>query len=615
MATDTIPAAVPGPSDPPDSTPVNGARAGWLASTLAPVDPARPTFDLAPEAAAGDPQALSVDGTSADHHGHDDAPEKPGAAAGKSIQKQGIWRAWLLAGANRWGKGGGSLNKRLDLAKAKAQANQVKTARQVTINRSGGLLGNRPSGSGASGGSGGKSLGSKGSQNGSAGSPKSPKNSNGSAHGSTGHGAGGHSGSGDGSGSGGGGGRGPGGGGVPGGRGNGSPNSSGGGRGGSSRSPKAGGSGGGSGPGNTGGSSGGKTGASGSSGAPGKDGSRSGSGSGGKGSGPSSGSKNSKGSESGGSKSGHSLKKDSTGGKRSDGHSSKDSGAKGSKGSKSGSDASGRSTGGPGGTSSSSTGSRANRDRKGGRPLDTRESREAGYRDGTRVGRVVAHVKSYGHGVKDGWDEISEAAGREKALLDEARDQCRARAQGAPQDQASAIEDDNEPMEDPFMAQATPIQAKGIDKQKITLGDSFRKSSVTRGELRTFKGYEGRLEARIDGLSKIADATKSLAVQAREQAAECQKLAEEVKGIKGGEKLTGELQKLADKAKAQADEADEVHKRAARSHDFAKGVLSNIQTRYAPLYQAVVDSDEVKPGELKFYADRGVTRSDAALAA
>lgn len=623
MATDTIPAAVPGPSDPPDSTPNSGARTGWLTSTLAPVDPVRPTFDLAPETVAaatpGEPQATAASGSSADHHGDDAAPQKADATGGKSVEKKGIWRAWLLAGAARWGKGGGSLNKRLDLAKAKAQASQVKTNRQVTINRSGGLLGGRAQTPNGAGGSGGKSLNSKGGPNGPG---KGPRNSNGNAHGSTGNGSAGRSGSGGGSGSSGGGGRGPGGGASSGGSGNGSPKGASGAGVSGGGSPKS--SKGDSSKGSTGGSSGagksrgggeGKAGGQGSAGGAGKNGS--GSTDGGKGSGP---------------KDGPSLKKDTSGkaGKSSDGSPGKGADSKGGKGAPGKNDTpradTGSSTSGKGDKPSSPSkdgksgkpeqdkGSKKNQ-QPDGKPFSTKESREAGYRDGTRVARAVAHAKAYRDGAKDGWADITEAADREKARLDEAHTERKAKTQGADPAQAAAIEDDNEPMEDPFMSTATPIQAQGIDAKKITLGDSFLKPSVTRGELRRFKQYEVRLEARIDGLAKVADATKTLAAQAREQADECQKLAEAAKGVEGGEKLTGELQKLADQAKAQADEADEVHKGSTRSHDFAKAVLSNVQTRYAPLYQAVVDSDETKPAELKFYADRGVTRSDTALAA
>ena len=633
MAADTVPAAVPDPTDPPAAAPINQAPQGAITSLFAAVDPARtvPDFDLAPNAAAvdGATQVTSGNGSSDAYHGDEADHDSGNSGGGKSIQKQGIWRAWLLAGATRWGKGGGAVNKRLDLAKVKAQRRQVKENRQVSINRSGGLLGNRSGGSGGSGSAGsaggvGKSGGGKSlnSKNSGGGAPKGPKNSNGSAHhGSAGHSgnggkSGGRSGGSGGSGSGGGSGRGPGGtdGASPkphkrlGGHGDHSPKQP--------RQPKSGKAG------STGGdqaksAGGGKSGSSiwpggksstAGSGKDGKSGSAQASGkAGGAGKDAASGSTTGTGTANGekpgttkgdtdGKKTSHETKgKDGAAGMH--GKDGRPNGPKNSSGTRTGAGAdSGK---------GSKTDSRT--------PLE--KSRETGHGDGSKARRIVDHVRAYTDGVKDGWGDERDKNAKEHHRLDKAHTKHKAKLQGTTQGQTAQIEDDNEPMEDPFMSQATPIQAQGIDAKKLTLGEDCLKPSVTRGELRRFKDYEGRLESRIDALARIADATKQLAAQAREQADDCQKLAEEAKGVKGGEKLIGQLQQLADKAKAQADEANEVHKRAARAHDFAKAVLSNIQTRYAPLYQAVVDSDEVKPAELKFYADRGVTPTNTALAA
>lgn len=630
MAADTVPAAVPDPTDPPAATPVNQAPQGAITSMFAAIDPARqdPDFDLAPAASAADgtTQVTSGNGSSDAYHGDEADHGNGNSGGGKSIQKQGIWRAWLLAGATRWGKGGGATNKRLDLAKVKAQRRQVKENRQVSINRSGGLLGNRPGGAGAAGsaGGGGKSLNSKNS--GGNGPSKGPKNSNGSAH----HGAAGHSGrSGDsgggksggrsggsgGSASGGGGNRGLGGSGRgPGGadgastkphKGNGGhspkqpkPNKTGSTGGDQAKSAGGGKSGSITGSGGKSGAAGsGKDGKSGAAGASGKEGGAGKEGA----SGSTTGTGTANGEKTSATKGGTDGKKTSLEKKGKDGSTGKqgkDNRPNGPKDSSS-----------PGAGTDSGKGSKTDSRT----PLE--KSRETGHGDGSKARRVVDHVRAWSDGVKDGWGDERDKNAKEHDRLDKAHAQHKAKLQGTTQGQTVQIEDDNEPMEDPFMSTATPIQAQGIDAKKLTLGEDCLKPSVTRGELRRFKDYEGRLESRIDALSRIADATKQLAAQAREQADDCQKLAEEAKGVKGGEKLIGQLQQLADKAKAQADEANEVHKRAARAHDFAKAVLSNIQTRYAPLYQAVVDSDEVKPAELKFYADRGVTRSDTALAA
>ncbi|WP_055696508.1 hypothetical protein [Streptomyces silaceus] len=280
------------------------------------------------------------------------------------------------------------------------------------------------------------------------------------------------------------------------------------------------------------------------------------------------------------------------------------------------------------------------------------KSREIGHGDGGRARRVVDHVKAYADGARDGWRDEKDKNAREHDRLDKAHDEHKGKPSGRDKTPAksgpigrtrdddqpttksdkpaakdtddldrpfpiAAEDEDEEPMEDPFMSQPTPIQAKGVDASRITFpaSDAFTKTSISRGELRCFIQYEGRLEARIDGLAKVSEATKQLAAQAHEQADDCQKLAEEGKGVEGGDDLVAELATLAEKAKVQADEADEVHARAARAHDFAKAVLSNVQGRYRPLYQAVVDSKLTKPAEMRFYADRGIYPSDLALSA
>lgn len=630
MATDTVPAAVPGPPDPPPNTAATPANAhtaakGFLASMVAPVEPARATFDLAPTTGSDTHQSAgdgvldrSAPGkSSASFHDTDQAATND--PTGQKRKAQGsIWKAWWLAGAQRWAKGGGTANKRLDVKKAQAQANQVKEARTTTVSKSGGLLPVRNSG-----GSGAGSKGNAGKSGGSS-SAKGPVNSSGNRSGGSGRG-------------GSGGGRGPGGS-------SGSSNAGGGGR---HRDSAGHGKGhGAKGPG-AGGSGKGSSGASGASGsdASGKSTNAGGKNSGGhdsktpkgpkdsssKGPGKSPGSGSGTGTGSGGAgKPGSAGKAGATG---------KDGKHDGKKDGKPGAGASG----GPGSTSGAGPGD--------GKPSRTRgkddtvhktkhnkgqhdtrtpleKSRETGHKDGSAVRGVVDHVKAYKDGAVDGYRDKRHENAREHARLDKAHDKhkptpntptsksadkapLRATAHG----QTITITDDNAPMEDPVMSKPTPIQAQGIDATNITLGDGFLKGSVKRSELRRFKDYEGRLEGRINGLAKVADATKALAAQARAQADECQQLAEQAKGVKGGEKLVGSLTKLTDQANAQADEADEVHKRAVKAHDFAKAVLSNVQTRYAPLYQAVVDGDETKPAELKFYADRGIYPTNTTLAA
>ncbi|WP_331764854.1 hypothetical protein [Streptomyces sp. NBC_01238] len=601
MASDAVSAAVPGPADQPESSTSGRPASGLIASMLAPVAPARPTFDLAAQGETeGSADAPATGVSSAAYHGSDEGTQQGGATAGAS-QKKGIWRAWLLAGATRWAKGGGTQNKRLEMKKAKAQSQQVKEARQVSINRSSAPLLGGSSGNGA----GGKSLNSKGN---SGGAGKGPKNSSGSTRQGPAGSSGGSAGGSAGSGPRGRGGRGPGGSGAAGGPtsgrgGSGSPKGSttDGGRapkptkgdqtkGGTSSGPKGD---------SASGSAGGKSGAPGPAGSAGK--------SGGAGSSGSSGS--SKGSGPGSSVTGTNSKGGKTTPAPKDTPSSKDTKQAPAQGDKT---AKGKDTK-PAPTSATDPAKTDNKAkvnlRKGkpetpaaasqkttqanGKTFSTRESRETGYRDGTRAAKVAAHTKAYRDGVKDGWADVTQAADREKARLDkahEARKQDRDKEQPVTGTQSSA--DYHQPQ---------PIGVKEVTASHVVLGDGAAKDSMSRAEVRSLKGFERRLTAKSDAMTKVAETTKGLQAHAEEQAKKATKLLEDAKAVKGGEKLTGALTRLEEAAKIQADKAKEIHKRAVRAAEACAVVLANAETRYGGMYKAVVDSDETAPAELHFY--------------
>ena len=633
MAVDTVPAAVPDPANHPPAAPADGTRQGTGSSLFAAIDPVRPApdFDLTPASAAanqGVDETATGNGSSASYHDDENTSSSGNTGSRNSIQKQSVWRAWLLAGATRWGKGGGATNKRLDLAKVKAQRRQVKENRQVSINRSGGLLGNRPGGSGGPGasgsaGGGGKSGGGKSlnSKNSGGGAPKGPKNSNGSAH----QGSSGRSGGSGGSGSHGGGGRGPGGfgggsHGASGARGSdgkapkgpkSSKDRSGGGSGGG-KSPKSGGGAspsGGRSSGPSGSGKSGNAGGQGSAGGAGKSGSSGGGAakSGGKdadtGSGSGSGKVNLK--KSG--KGGKGDSKDATGsgnadgkhdghGKKPDEKTGKDAAADG----KSSAPGKPGTPGTPGTTpadkngkpSKGSNGDRTDQPKdSNGKPLNTKESREAGYRDGSRAAQTVAHVKAYKDGVKDGWDDTTAAAKREKKQLDKTH-QNRKKAREGEQDVTT-------PASSADYHQPEPIGVTKVTEDNVFL-DGAAKGSITRGETRSLKDYEYKIRAKVDSMQKIAEVTRALKQHAQEQAGEVTKLAEGAKSVKGGDKLIGALTKLAEDAAAQVTKAEEIHKQAVRAADGCTTVLSNVETRYGGLYKAVIDSGLATMAEVNF---------------
>ncbi|MET8731300.1 hypothetical protein ABZV81_29610 [Streptomyces parvus] len=597
------------------TTTAPAADTGIMAALMAAVEPARPVTATGagarPEgddpAAKADPDGVvdrSSPGVTSDQFKAPEDLAGAGSDAAGARSKEGVFKTLLRAGATRWAKGGGTANKRLDLEKARAAAHQVKEARTTTVMKSGGIP-TRSSSGGAGGGgrnSGGKSVRNSG--------------HNSAGNGSTGTGRGGSSGAN------GGGGRGS--------SGSNGSGTSGGGRGtstiGGGGSPKD------AGPkrpkDSVGKGKDNSSGDEGSSGKSGKNGKAGASGSGGSTSGGSS-SGNSGTSKSKSDKDKGSKADLTKGGGQGSGGSAGSSGGSGKNGSSAGSSGSGRSGSSGSGGESGARGSsgKGGSSKNGGsgsssKGTDSRtplqRSRETGHGDGSAVRNAVDHVKAYAQGTKDGYQDKKEENRKEHTRLDKARTDHKAKQQDpkkddpkqqgttvtGPSGQTIVIAPPDEG-DDGVSTDVKPLLVKEIDANTLTLGTDGARGTVSRKELRNFKQYERKLEAKENHLIKVADACKSLEAAAEDEAKDCQELADQAKSVEGGEKLAAKLTKLADSAKAQATEAAELHKRAKRAAEMCKVVLTNIGTRYAPLYKAVVDSDETKPAELRFYNDKG----------
>ncbi|MFI6055727.1 hypothetical protein ACIBCO_37295 [Streptomyces violascens] len=597
MATDTEPPVPASPPDPPAApaaspAPAPAADTGIMAALMAAVEPARPVTAAAGARPDGDDPAAKSDpdgvvdrsspGVTSESFKAPEDLTGAGSDAAGARHKEGVFKTLIRAGATRWAKGGGTANKRLDLEKARASAHQVKEARATTVTKSPGLPSRNGSGGAGGGGrnSGGNSGGNSGRSSTGGGSTGTGRGGSGGATGGGGRGSSGSNGSG----------------GSGGGRG-----TSGNGGGGSSKD---------TGPKNAKGSGGkgkdGSSGNAGSGGKAGKDGKAGASGNGGGSSGGSSGSSKDKADKGKGAK--VDLKKGGGSGQGSGG-SSGSGGGSGSSGSSGKNGSSGKS--GAAGHGSNGTDNRT--------PLQ--RSREIGHGDGSAVRNVVDHVQAYAKGAKDGYQDKKEENGKEHARLDKAHADHKAKQQDpkqkdpkqdnpkgttvtGPSGQTIVIAPPDEG-DDGVSTDVKPLLVKEIDGNTLTLGTAGARGSVSRKELRNFKQYERKLEAKEIHLIKVADACKSLEAAAEDEAKDCQQLAEQAKAVEGGEKLAAKLTKLADAAKAQATEAAELHKRAKRAAEMCKVVLTNIGTRYAPLYKAVVDSDETKPAELRFYNDKG----------
>jgi hypothetical protein len=636
MSTDAIPAGGAAESGAPTASPAVPAAApagqepGVLTSMLTPVQPARPAaFSLDPQAPAADTPTTGTDtaaaGASSSSYHQDEAAGDPAKTAANSRVEKSVVRAWMLAAAARWAKGGGTQNKRLDLAKAKAQANQVKESRTVNIKRADTPAKPAPKNSPAPSPGGGKSL-NKGNANGPV---KDPKNTNRTPNTPAGRGNTGGAGSGGGN-------RGAGRDNGPGGRAGGAdgpavkqptktdqpsrtpkpakpeaptrprapkqeapgtktPTTPG-----KADSPKH--------SGNTGpsGAQKGSQGPAGSTGKPGKDTTPP------KAPGPgAAGPSDSSSGKTPDTKAGPTGKVilDKVRPKRPDRAEKAPGGGPDAAKTTSAGDKTGKTT--SAGEKTSSADSKPKTDSKPdrtaktdpaaktpqpeaapGKPFSTRESREAGYRDGTRAARTVAHAKAYKDGVKDGYRDTTDAALREKARLDAAHAERKTERDKEQPVTAATSTDYHQPQ---------PIPVQQVTSSHVILGPGAAKDSLTRGEVRCLKDFERRLNDRADAMTHVADATKNIKAHAEQQAKQATQLLEQAKGVKGGEKLIASLTKTADAATAQAALAEEIHKQALRAAENCRTVLANTQTRYGGIYQAVIDSGLLTPAEMTFY--------------
>ncbi|MFD9443399.1 hypothetical protein [Streptomyces sp. NPDC060001] len=629
MASDAAPAAVPGTSSPDPTTPATPApgpeQAPGLAGVLAPVTPARSAaFTLQPTDGTPDstaaPAGHTTDAaTSASFHGGENNPEDPAKNTSGTKQQTGVVRAWLLAGAERWKKGGDARLKALDIQKEKAKARQVKES--VTVNRAEKIVGGSTNSS--TGSNSGKSVDNKASKKD---STTGPKNSGGAA----GKGPAGRpntSGSGTANGAGRSGGRTPSGGGAGGSKNNGGPGS---GNAGGDRKPRGNGNGNGTGKGDrlqkgngnspantpkpvkdpakpgagTGERSGGKAGPTGPAGKPGKDTPRTPTG---KDTGP-----------------GKSDKKPVDLGKKPSDTKTptgKNDGATGPHPAKQ--DKNKKQTPPTPGTADTPKTGRAT-DHPKTKPapatgpgtrtpgINTQPSRETGYRDGTRAAKVTAHVEAWRDGAKDGYRDTRETAGREKDRLDKAHaDRKKAATEPAKDIPVTkpASSADYHPTAEPGATTGAgpsgprPVPVDHIDATHIRLGDGAARTHISRGEVRTLRSFQDRLTHKTDRMTRVAETTRVLEQHATEQAKQVTQLLEHAKGVKGGSKLVAALTKLEEAATVQAGKAADIHKRAARAAEACKALAASTETRYGAIYKAVADSGEDAPAKLSYYQE------------
>jgi len=236
--------------------------------------------------------------------------------------------------------------------------------------------------------------------------------------------------------------------------------------------------------------------------------------------------------------------------------------------------------------------------------LRTKPAREAGYRDGTRVAAVTGHARAYRDGALDGWDDRTATDKAEGRTMTDtrARNASRPQQKAAPK-MAPAAGSTVDLAKKP--AAAVPVQVTAVnDKAVAFTAAGGEQHTMSRGEVRTLKAFERRLAEKKAALGRIAERSKDTRVQAVDLASRAQRLSEDAKTVKGGDRIVALLGRLAERAQVLRGRAEDIEKNAQRGSEAVNTLAANAETRHGGIYRAVVDSPLTAPAEREFYQDK-----------
>lgn len=237
----------------------------------------------------------------------------------------------------------------------------------------------------------------------------------------------------------------------------------------------------------------------------------------------------------------------------------------------------------------------------------TQPSREAGYHDGTVAAKVTGHVKAYRDGAKDGYADGTAEYEREKRRMDAAKARNATKPDKAPspkmQPASGSTVDLAKKEQAAAPADAVPVQLTGISASHVSFDADGNSHTLPRSEVRTLKGFEQRIAAKVPVLQQIAETSKTTRAKAADHATRALRLAEAAKDIEGGSRLVAKLQRLAEAAQALHAKTEEIEKHAHRGAEALRVLNANAQTRHGGIYKAVADSPLTKPAEREFYQD------------
>ncbi|MBK3588477.1 hypothetical protein JHN49_34175 [Streptomyces sp. MBT57] len=126
---------------------------------------------------------------------------------------------------------------------------------------------------------------------------------------------------------------------------------------------------------------------------------------------------------------------------------------------------------------------------------------------------------------------------------------------------------------------------------------------MSTGEVRSLRQFTRFLAGKELETLQIGDTCKQAEAVSAHRVDEVQALIEKCRNpkVKGGTNLVGSLERLLDALSVQAQEAAQLNGNAVRGVEGLRTLNQNTEVRHGGVYKAVVDSDEISPGERAFY--------------
>ncbi|KOU99105.1 hypothetical protein ADK92_12945 [Streptomyces sp. XY533] len=241
-------------------------------------------------------------------------------------------------------------------------------------------------------------------------------------------------------------------------------------------------------------------------------------------------------------------------------------------------------------------------------PYTAQPAREDGFKAGAQQAAAEADKAAWRDGYADGQQAIRDQAARDKAQMDATRDRTRGVPPVPPK---PTVQPQPTVPPRPATPPGPPVPpvppAAGAPLTARVSGDAVQLSTgktLTRGEVRSLRGFTRYLSGKQRESHQIADACQEAKTVSADRVKEIQELIERCQDpkIKGGKVLIASLQKLHEATSVQAREAEQMHVSAQRGIESLRTLSHNAEARHGGVYRAVVDSPETSPAERAFYA-------------